>query len=209
MNFESQQDKRIRQLQSDLSMAPLLATLRKEAEALSQGRHSITLENTANLDLLGSPKDLHSAQSNLVSNAVRYADRRAHHHSLGTRWRQRQLFGDRHRLRHPRRSSGAPHRALLPRVVQSLARQRRHRPGAFHRQARAGSASGAAGYSQHTRPWLHLHLRLGTRTLTGAGNARCPRRRIRRRGLITKRGMRPSTRVAMASARIRSRRPRS
>ena len=53
-------------------MAPLLATLRKEAEALSQGRHSITVENIANIDLLGSPKDLHSALSNLVSNAVRY-----------------------------------------------------------------------------------------------------------------------------------------
>jgi two-component system, OmpR family, phosphate regulon sensor histidine kinase PhoR len=53
-------------------MAPLLATLRKEAEALSQGRHTITVESTAELDLLGSPKDLHSALSNLVSNAVRY-----------------------------------------------------------------------------------------------------------------------------------------
>jgi two-component system phosphate regulon sensor histidine kinase PhoR len=53
-------------------MAPLLATLRKEAEALSQGRHSITMESSAELDLLGSPKDLHSALSNLVSNAVRY-----------------------------------------------------------------------------------------------------------------------------------------
>nr|WP_225737639.1 phosphate regulon sensor histidine kinase PhoR [Dyella acidiphila] len=53
-------------------MAPLLATLRKEAEALSQGRHSISLESSAELDLLGSPKDLHSALSNLVSNAVRY-----------------------------------------------------------------------------------------------------------------------------------------
>ncbi|HTV86685.1 MAG TPA: phosphate regulon sensor histidine kinase PhoR [Dyella sp.] len=53
-------------------MAPLLATLRKEAEALSQGRHSISVESTAELDLLGSPKDLHSALSNLVSNAVRY-----------------------------------------------------------------------------------------------------------------------------------------
>ncbi len=53
-------------------MAPLLATLRKEAEALSQGRHSIAIESTAELDLLGSPKDLHSALSNLVSNAVRY-----------------------------------------------------------------------------------------------------------------------------------------
>ncbi|WP_460876723.1 phosphate regulon sensor histidine kinase PhoR [Rhodanobacter koreensis] len=53
-------------------MAPLLATVRKEAEALSQGRHQITLESTAEADLLGSPKDLHSALSNLVSNAVRY-----------------------------------------------------------------------------------------------------------------------------------------
>ncbi len=53
-------------------MAPLLATVRKEAEAISQGRHQITLESTAEADLLGSPKDLHSALSNLVSNAVRY-----------------------------------------------------------------------------------------------------------------------------------------
>ncbi len=53
-------------------MASLLATVRKEAEALSQGRHQIVLEATAEADLLGSPKDLHSALSNLVSNAVRY-----------------------------------------------------------------------------------------------------------------------------------------
>ncbi|MFC5580730.1 phosphate regulon sensor histidine kinase PhoR [Rhodanobacter terrae] len=53
-------------------MASLLATVRKEADALSQGRHRILLESTAEADLLGSPKDLHSALSNLVSNAVRY-----------------------------------------------------------------------------------------------------------------------------------------
>jgi len=53
-------------------MAALLATVRKEAEALSQGRHRIVLESTAEADLLGSPKDLHSALSNLASNAVRY-----------------------------------------------------------------------------------------------------------------------------------------
>jgi two-component system phosphate regulon sensor histidine kinase PhoR len=53
-------------------MASLLATVRKEAEALSQGRHQVTLESGAEADLLGSPKDLHSALSNLVSNAVRY-----------------------------------------------------------------------------------------------------------------------------------------
>ncbi|HET9819816.1 MAG TPA: phosphate regulon sensor histidine kinase PhoR [Rhodanobacteraceae bacterium] len=55
-----------------VEMAPLLGTLRKEAEALSQGRHTISLEDEARADLLGSPKDLHSAFSNLVSNAVRY-----------------------------------------------------------------------------------------------------------------------------------------
>jgi two-component system, OmpR family, phosphate regulon sensor histidine kinase PhoR len=53
-------------------MASLLATVRKEADALSQGRHRILLESSAEADLLGSPKDLHSALSNLVSNAVRY-----------------------------------------------------------------------------------------------------------------------------------------
>jgi two-component system phosphate regulon sensor histidine kinase PhoR len=53
-------------------MAPMLASIQKEAQALSQGRHRISLENTAQRDLYGSPKDLHSAFSNLVSNAVRY-----------------------------------------------------------------------------------------------------------------------------------------
>ncbi|MGH8126007.1 MAG: ATP-binding protein, partial [Rhodanobacteraceae bacterium] len=55
-----------------VEMTPLLGALRKEAEALSQGRHDISLEDEARADLLGSPKDLHSAFSNLVSNAVRY-----------------------------------------------------------------------------------------------------------------------------------------
>ncbi|MBW8076121.1 MAG: phosphate regulon sensor histidine kinase PhoR [Metallibacterium scheffleri] len=55
-----------------VAMAPLLATLRREAEVLSQGRHRVILENESEADLLGSLKDLHSAFSNLVSNAVRY-----------------------------------------------------------------------------------------------------------------------------------------
>src|SRR5690606_7552335 len=55
-----------------VAMAPLLATLRKEAEALSHGRHEVVLEDSAGADLLGSAKDLYSAFSNLVSNAIRY-----------------------------------------------------------------------------------------------------------------------------------------
>ena len=55
-----------------LAMAPMLITLRREAEALSQGRHQIVVEDLAGCDLVGSTKELHSAFSNLVSNAVRY-----------------------------------------------------------------------------------------------------------------------------------------
>ncbi len=55
-----------------VAMAPMLATLRREAEALSHKRHTITVEDEAGVDLWGSNKELHSAFSNLVSNAVRY-----------------------------------------------------------------------------------------------------------------------------------------
>ncbi|HEX7340608.1 MAG TPA: phosphate regulon sensor histidine kinase PhoR [Rhodanobacteraceae bacterium] len=55
-----------------VEMAGLLASLLKEAQALSKGRHHITLAADSDRDLRGSPRDLHSAFSNLVSNAVRY-----------------------------------------------------------------------------------------------------------------------------------------
>ncbi|MCI4567494.1 phosphate regulon sensor histidine kinase PhoR [Lysobacter sp. CFH 32150] len=55
-----------------VAMAPMLSTLKREAEALSQQRHHVVLEDTTDLDLWGSTKELHSAFSNLVSNAVRY-----------------------------------------------------------------------------------------------------------------------------------------
>jgi two-component system phosphate regulon sensor histidine kinase PhoR len=55
-----------------VAMRPLLASLRREALALSAGQHEVTLEDGAGCDLLGSAKELHSAFSNLVSNAVRY-----------------------------------------------------------------------------------------------------------------------------------------
>ena len=55
-----------------IPVASMLATLRREAEALSQGRHDILVEDSAQMDLLGSSKELHSAFSNLASNAVRY-----------------------------------------------------------------------------------------------------------------------------------------
>ncbi|MCA0394518.1 MAG: phosphate regulon sensor histidine kinase PhoR [Proteobacteria bacterium] len=61
-----------------ISMGSMLATLRREAEALSQGRHAISVEDVAGVDLRGSVKELHSAFSNLVSNAVRYTPAGGH-----------------------------------------------------------------------------------------------------------------------------------
>jgi two-component system phosphate regulon sensor histidine kinase PhoR len=55
-----------------VSMRALLSTLKREAEGLSHGRHAITLVRTSDSDLRGSTDYLHSAFSNLVSNAVRY-----------------------------------------------------------------------------------------------------------------------------------------
>ena len=59
-------------------MTSMLSTLRREAEALSQGRHTVSLEDEAGVDLRGSAKELHSAFSNLVSNAVRYTPAGGH-----------------------------------------------------------------------------------------------------------------------------------
>lgn len=55
-----------------VQMSVMLHTLRREAEALSQGRHRIAVDAAYAGDLSGSTKELHSAFSNLVSNAVRY-----------------------------------------------------------------------------------------------------------------------------------------
>jgi two-component system phosphate regulon sensor histidine kinase PhoR len=53
-------------------VAPLLERLRADAEALSAGRHEISVDGTPARDLLGSEQELLSAFGNLVSNAVRY-----------------------------------------------------------------------------------------------------------------------------------------
>ena len=55
-----------------VNMASMLEMLRREAVALSQGRHTITADAQSDKQIRGSNKDLHSAFSNLVSNAVRY-----------------------------------------------------------------------------------------------------------------------------------------
>ena len=58
--------------QERISLRSLLEALRREAVALSQGAHVVSIELPGHHDLLGSTMELHSAFSNLVSNAVRY-----------------------------------------------------------------------------------------------------------------------------------------
>ena len=79
--------------EEQVSIAPMLGTLRREAMALSQGRHEVTVQDDAGVDLFGSNKELHSAFSNLVSNAVRYTPAggtitvRFRREGRGARWR--------------------------------------------------------------------------------------------------------------------------
>ena len=53
-------------------MQTLMALLRNDAEALSLGRHSLTFNIEPEQDLLGDEREILSAFSNLVSNAIRY-----------------------------------------------------------------------------------------------------------------------------------------
>ncbi|WP_226460583.1 phosphate regulon sensor histidine kinase PhoR [Quatrionicoccus australiensis] len=55
-----------------VDMPNLIDKLRRDAEALSNGRHQIAVETNAQVDLRGSEPELVSAFGNLVANAVRY-----------------------------------------------------------------------------------------------------------------------------------------
>ncbi|MGY0504603.1 phosphate regulon sensor histidine kinase PhoR [Luteimonas sp. e5] len=68
----SRLDARERTPEEHVPMRSMLTALKREAEAMSQGRHRIEIDDRADCDLWGSAKELHSAFSNLVSNAVRY-----------------------------------------------------------------------------------------------------------------------------------------
>ena len=59
-------------VQSKISMQAMLALLKNEAEALSGGKHIVTIDCDTHHSLLGDERELISAFSNLVSNAIRY-----------------------------------------------------------------------------------------------------------------------------------------
>jgi len=55
-----------------IDMRAFVGQLAEEARALSAGRHNVAVDVDAQSRLVGSARELHSAFSNLVSNAVRY-----------------------------------------------------------------------------------------------------------------------------------------
>lgn len=61
-----------------LDVAGLVAEVARETEALSAGRHHITIEQGAPASLIGNARELHSALANLASNAVRYTPKGGH-----------------------------------------------------------------------------------------------------------------------------------
>jgi len=55
-----------------VNIVTIMALLRNDAEALSQGRHAFSFEIASPQNLLGDEREVLSAFSNLVSNAIRY-----------------------------------------------------------------------------------------------------------------------------------------
>ncbi len=55
-----------------IALQPLLSQIQLDAQALSAGRHRVSVEPAPALELAGAEAELTSAVSNLVSNAVRY-----------------------------------------------------------------------------------------------------------------------------------------
>ncbi|MDH5391546.1 MAG: phosphate regulon sensor histidine kinase PhoR [Gammaproteobacteria bacterium] len=57
----------------ELDIAVLLAMLKKDAEQLSQGKHSIVLNTGPKVSIKAIESEIYSAISNLISNAIRYS----------------------------------------------------------------------------------------------------------------------------------------
>ncbi|MEJ2174041.1 MAG: phosphate regulon sensor histidine kinase PhoR [bacterium] len=70
--------------EQEIAMRPLCDRLLEEGQALSAGRHQITVDATSDSALYGSESELTSAFSNLVSNAIRYSPDGG---SVRIRWR--------------------------------------------------------------------------------------------------------------------------
>lgn len=71
-----------------VDMTALLHTLQQEALALSQGRHRLTFTQRSDRHIFGVEKELYSAFSNLIANAIRYTPAGG---SIDVEWRNSDL----------------------------------------------------------------------------------------------------------------------
>lgn len=138
-----------------VAMAPMLQSLEREARALSRDQHRIACEDTLGMDLLGSPADLRSAFSNLVSNAVRYTP------GGGGITIRLERHGDGARLAVTDTGHGIP-AAHLPRLAERF-----YRVSASRSRERGGTGLGLS-IVKHV---LHLHgARLAIESDVGRGS---------------------------------------
>ena len=136
-------------------MRSMLSTLRREAEALSQGRHAFDVDDETGLDLWGSTRELHSAFSNLVSNAVRYTPAGGR---IGIRFER---DGDGAALRVTDSGYGIPERHL-PRITERF-----YRVSTSRSRGSGGTGLGLA-IAKHA---LELHgARLAIESQVGIGS---------------------------------------
>lgn len=108
-------------LEDPIDVAALLADIRQEIEALSAGRHHITLENEGPRGLLGSARELRSAFANLAVNAVRYTPDGG---NIVLRWSLEGTSGGRFSVRDSGIGIAAQH---LPRLTERFYRVDRGR----------------------------------------------------------------------------------
>ncbi|MEO8672680.1 MAG: phosphate regulon sensor histidine kinase PhoR [Tahibacter sp.] len=142
-----------------VAMSVMLRTLKREADALSHGRHRIDIEQVSDVDLRGSTKELHSAFSNLVSNAVRYTPDGGH---IRIDW-QRQGSGAAFAVRDTGQGISPQH---LPRITERFYRV------STSRSRETGGTGLGLSIVKHV---LQLHqARLDIRSEVGVGSTfRC------------------------------------
>ena len=108
-------------LEEPVDVATLLAEIRQELEALSGGRHRISVDNAGPRCLRGSARELRSAFANLAGNAVRYTPAGG---EVAVSWRSEGAAGGRFSVRDTGIGIAADH---LPRLTERFYRVDRGR----------------------------------------------------------------------------------